>query len=233
MFSGAASSYKETVEDACKSALDAVSLLSDDLSFQKTELPKDNKVDTLPCVPIPTVEREGGGEPDSLDDLSDTLPSEDTQVALVTNLMKAQHGLKSIIDSASQSQSTSSNSTRKPLVSSEASITITSHSKNIARGDRSSSPPPIPPYNPDSPDRFLLSNKPEYQLEVKRQRHYYEDVELDQESSPPRIPRQPLKFGKKTTTTPTNEFKPNPSKAESPVDPLRANKGLPNSGLLV
>lgn len=44
------------------------------------------------------------------------------------------------------------------------------------------SPPPIPPYNPKSPDRFLLSNKPEYQIEVKKQWHCYEEVEIFKET---------------------------------------------------
>lgn len=47
----------------------------------------------------------------------------------------------------------------------------------------SSPPPPVPPYVPSSPDKFSLSNQPAYQLEVKRQRHTYEEVMLDQEKS--------------------------------------------------
>lgn len=55
----------------------------------------------------------------------------------------------------------------------------------------SDSPPPVPPYTPSSPDRFLLSNKPAYQLEVKRQRHTYEEVMLDGQNEPQAPPPPP------------------------------------------
>lgn len=58
----------------------------------------------------------------------------------------------------------------------------------------SESPPPVPPYTPSSPDRFPLSNKPAYQLEVKRQRHTYEEVMLDRETEEPRAPPPPVKM---------------------------------------
>ncbi len=52
-----------------------------------------------------------------------------------------------------------------------------SHNDNVRQSG--GLPPPIPQYKPKSPDTFMLSNKPEYQLEVKKQRHWYEEVELD------------------------------------------------------
>ena len=62
--------------------------------------------------------------------------------------------------------------------------TVTTPSPPAIRHERSSSPPPpVPPYIPSSPDKFSLSNQPAYQLEVKRQRHTYEEVMLDQEKS--------------------------------------------------
>lgn len=68
----------------------------------------------------------------------------------------------------------------------------------------SSSPPPVPPYTPSSPDKFPLSNKPDYQLEFKRQRHAYEDVELlgqdvQDKTTPPAPP--PVTFRVKTKAT--------------------------------
>ena len=62
--------------------------------------------------------------------------------------------------------------------------TVTTPSAPAVHHERSSSPPPpVPPYIPSSPDKFSLSNQPAYQLEVKRQRHTYEEVMLDQEKS--------------------------------------------------
>ena len=54
---------------------------------------------------------------------------------------------------------------------------------NNGRSGSASPPPPIPPYTPSSPDRFALSNLPAYQLEVKRQRHTYEEVMMDRDMS--------------------------------------------------
>lgn len=47
------------------------------------------------------------------------------------------------------------------------------------RGARHSPSPPVPPYNPTHPDRFPLSNKQEYQLQYKQQKHSYEAVDKE------------------------------------------------------
>jgi hypothetical protein len=50
-----------------------------------------------------------------------------------------------------------------------------------SHGERhSNSPsPPVPPYNPTQPDKFPLSNKKDYRLEYKQQRHSYESVDKE------------------------------------------------------
>ncbi len=100
----------------------------------------------------------------------------------------------------------------------------------------SSPPPPIPVYNPKTPDRFLLSNKPEYKFEVKKQRHYYEQVELNDD-----IPNDNETMKVKPVSEQSPQIPlPNLKKRENPIemerrnfDPLRANKGLPSSGMLM
>ena len=47
------------------------------------------------------------------------------------------------------------------------------------RGARHSPSPPVPPYNPTHPDIFPLSNKQEYRLEYKQQKHSYEAVDRE------------------------------------------------------
>ena len=113
-----------------------------------------------------------------------------------------------------------------------------------------SNPPPIPPYNPVVPDTFLLSNRPEYQLQVKKQMHSYEDVSLQlkspsQDEAPPTAPPssgvvlrskgrgvakktdvEDLEMGGASVPTPP----PPVIVTESPLDPLKASYGLPASG---
>ena len=118
----------------------------------------------------------------------------------------------------------------------------------------SSNPPPIPPYNPVVPDTFLLSNRPEYQLQVKKQLHSYEDVSIQMKSSPQNeaTPTAPSSsgvvlrskgrdVGKKTTvgedfdvggvSVPTPP--PPVIATDSPLDPIKASYGLPASGELM
>ena len=164
----------------------------------------------------------------------------------------------------------------KPLVSSEATFEPTgSHilllkesdstpelkvekSPDTSRHSESPIPPPVPPYNPISPDRFLLSNRPEYQLEVKRQYHSYEDIELNEKSQQPPsesfVSKVPLRNKEKPAAKPVDSTPPllltadhltaaEPSSkqrsftpAAGPsvsLDPIRASRGLPGSGMLV
>ena len=76
-----------------------------------------------------------------------------------------------------------------------------------------SPPPPVPPYNPDGPEDFPLSNKPEYKIERKRMLNTYEPVDKEevfnlQQGLPPRGQQQqqqpasmqvPLRVKKKVT----------------------------------
>ena len=110
-----------------------------------------------------------------------------------------------------------------------------------------SHPPPIPPYNPSVPDSFLLSNRPEYQLQVKRQLHSYEDVSIDSKPAPPQPEAQPTptptsgvvlrskgKGGAKKVDEGEDILVPPPPLSlvvmDSPLDPVKASDGLPASG---
>ena len=110
-----------------------------------------------------------------------------------------------------------------------------------------SHPPPIPPYNPSVPDSFLLSNRPEYQLQVKRQLHSYEDVSIDSKPAPPQPETQPTptptsgvvlrskgKGGAKKVDNGEDILVPPPPLSlvvmDSPLDPVKASDGLPASG---
>ena len=122
-------------------------------------------------------------------------------------------------------------------------------------------PPPIPPYNPGTPDSFLLSNRPEYQLDLKKSKHSYEDVSLDKpssETSPsggvvlrtkkhsksstpptfdqatPTSPAATKTFPKKVPPAVACEPKQQgPSISMSALDPLKASRGLPSSGKFI
>ena len=48
--------------------------------------------------------------------------------------------------------------------------------KQTKRGSKETSPPPVPSYNPSAPDSFLLSNRPAYKDERKKEIHSYEQV---------------------------------------------------------
>ena len=110
-----------------------------------------------------------------------------------------------------------------------------------------SHPPPIPPYNPSVPDSFLLSNRPEYQLQVKRQLHSYEDVSIDSKPALPQPEAQPTptpasgvvlrskgKGGAKKVDEGEDVLVPPPPLSlvvmDSPLDPVKASDGLPASG---
>lgn len=95
--------------------------------------------------------------------------------------MRAQHGMQDILKNVKQQHPMTEDGKKdhpqqqqREVFLSEGSI-VPSVTHN--RGP-SPLPPPVPPYNPGSPDFFLLSNKPEYKTEIKKQRHYYEDIEL-------------------------------------------------------
>ena len=47
-------------------------------------------------------------------------------------------------------------------------------------GSKETSPPPIPSYNPSDPDSFLLSNRPAYKDERRKETHTYESVSKEQ-----------------------------------------------------
>lgn len=64
-----------------------------------------------------------------------------------------------------------------PSVTKPAPITSLPQSRK-GSGQTSPSPsPPVPPYNPAQPDRFLLSNKQDYRMEYWQQTHSYEPVD--------------------------------------------------------
>lgn len=102
-------------------------------------------------------------------------------------------------------------------------------------------PPPVPPYQPGTPDNFLLSNKPEYQLEFKKQRHLYEEVQFPPatETELPLFLSTKMKARNrvKEAASMSASHHSCPEKGESclggtggGVDPIRASKGLPASG---
>lgn len=98
-------------------------------------------------------------------------------------------------------------------------------------------PPPIPPYNPTIPDQFLLSNRPGYQMQLKRLQHSYEDVVFDDD--PPSTAPVVLR-NKQTKAETDGPPLPPPcipetsasSKFVGSLDPLKASRGLPASGEL-
>lgn len=178
-----------------------------------------------------------------LDDLSNARYSGSSQAEILSDLMRAQHGMQDILKNVNQQQRSASSVGEKKkeeqeVFSSESSIVM---GKSAPLKGPSPSltgvspfPPPIPPYNPGSPDFFLLSNKPEYKTEVKKQRHYYEEVELhDPEQQQPRI----------TTTSKSNELKDKGNKllqlvnkhtlpSHPSIELLKTCKGIPASGML-
>ena len=110
--------------------------------------------------------------------------------------------------------------------------------------DAVSLPPPVPPYQPTTPDNFLLSNKPEYQLEFKKKRHLYEEVELPSPNGTELPPSLQAKMklrsrAKEAAAGVSASQHPRPEVRESgqggtrgAVDPVRASKGLPASGTI-
>ena len=105
-------------------------------------------------------------------------------------------------------------------------------------------PPPVPPYQPTTPDNFLLSNKPEYQLEFKKKRHLYEEVELPSPNGTELPPSLQAKMksrirAREAAAGVSASQHPRPEGRESgqgggrgAVDPVRASKGLPASGTI-
>ena len=182
---------------------------------------------------------------------SKDLPPDHTSAKLIENVLKAQQALRGIKDISETERKVEK---REPLVSTEASFEVKTTDKPVSTHDvmvtkdsiqkpethnSLSPPPPIPPYNPVSPDRFLLSNKPEYQFEVKKQRHYYDEVSLDDKqttkiTSPKKLVKPDVPVTSRLhVTEPTHgqrSFVPVVGITVS-LDPIRASKGLPSSGM--
>ena len=178
-------------------------------------------------------------------------PPDHTSAKLTENVLKAQQALRGIKDISETERKVEK---REPLVSTEASFEVKTTDKPVSTHDvmvtkdsiqkpethnSLSPPPPIPPYNPVSPDRFLLSNKPEYQFEVKKQRHYYDEVSLDDKqttkiTSPKKLVKPDVPVTSRLhVTEPTHgqrSFVPVVGITVS-LDPIRASKGLPSSGM--
>ena len=241
--SAGVSNYQETVSDAVKSAHSALGLLGlDQPSRSEQEVTYDLRSDSDHSTP-PGSSDNSEEEYDPLLDFSyqNEALGHSSSAVMVGNVIKAQQALnemKKITESIKKQP--------RPQVSTEASLEIGPTSDlppqtddRTGTIDSSSSPPPIPDYNPSSPDNFLLSNKPEYKLEIKRQRHTYEDVSLDDPPVNP-VPVPPRNRSKPPPT------RPKPSKSASvdngphapsnntstSLDPIRASKGLPSSGEL-
>ena len=152
-----------------------------------------------------------------------------SQAELLSKVLTAQHGLKDIMKSLNQLKDKSN----KEETPSETNVSFKGHlseaSAELSIGRSSDSAPPIPVYNPETPDMFLLSNKPEYQVEVKRQRHYYEQVELDNEPVKEPVVLKPVHNIHQMNSTPFMKGDDD-HHIERHNDPLRANKGLPSNG---
>ena len=181
---------------------------------------------------------------------SKDLPPDHTSAKLIENVLKAQQALRGIKDISETERKVEK---REPLMSTEASFEVKTTDKSVSTHDvmvtkdsiqkpdslSPPPPPPIPPYNPVSPDRFLLSNKPEYQFEVKKQRHYYDEVSFDDKqttkiTSPKKLVKPDLPVTSRLhVTEPTHgqrSFVPVVGITVS-LDPIRASKGLPSSGM--
>ena len=215
-------------------------LVSTKASFEvKTTDNSDKPVPTLPSHNVMVTKQ-----------LKD-LPPDHTSAKLIENVLKAQQALRGIKDISETERKVEK---REPLVSTEASFEVKTTDKPVSTHDvmvtkdsiqkpethnSLSPPPPIPPYNPVSPDRFLLSNKPEYQFEVKKQRHYYDEVSLDDKqttkiTSPKKLVKPDVPVTSRLhVTEPTHgqrSFVPVVGITVS-LDPIRASKGLPSSGM--
>lgn len=282
MKTGGLLAYQDAVGDAVRSAQDALDLLGP-LSIPAVQRSEEEiainleKVNSDQSSPPESSLEQSDEEYDPLMDFSKGIDQytydskghvSAVMVGGVIRTQQALQGIKNISELIKKQPDKP-----KPLVSSEATFEPTGSqtskeldsapdlkvekSPDISRHSESPIPPPVPPYNPVSPDRFLLSNRPEYQLEVKRQYHSYEDVEknekfqqLPSESFVSKVPlRNKEKFSVKPVESPPLVLTADHMTAAEPsskqrsftpaagpsvsLDPIRASRGLPGSGMLV
>lgn len=274
MHTGKFQSYQQAIGDATRSLQDVFDLLGPSVpkvSEERTEvevainLHEGSDQSTPPnSSPNQSDEEEGVGYDPLMDfskgsdQYSYETPGHSSAV-MVGSMIKAQQALqniKSISEVASSKRQLKEQSNARPKVSTEATIEIGQGRKKKSSEDQlsESPPPPIPPYNPDTPDSFLLSNRSEYQFDLKKLRHSYEEVSLDNphtipsssegvvlrtkkpaEPPVPQIPNiEPVKVSKKDSLAvqePTSKQRSfTPSSTLVALDPLKASQGLPGSG---
>jgi hypothetical protein len=190
--------YQQTVGEAVRSVQDAFDILGltdgppGEMMMSVESVHRHDDEGDLSSPPTTSPDQSDQEEEPEYDPLLDFTKGSDeytheSQVhfsaAMVGGVIRAQQALQGIKKLSEATKEKEPNHTKK--VSTQASIEIKRRPNTkppikptVKDHD---APPPIPPYKPDTPDNFLLSNKAEYQMDLKRQQHSYEVVSLDRQ----------------------------------------------------